>query len=142
MAENKPSPEELLKEALEENKKLAADLKKSQASEKKALEAADKSAADRETEVNALKSQIGSLNGIIAELNQTIQQKDEQGKHAGKRPVFKVGKETYGLRIPNFIHNFNGERIEVNAKVLEGNPELLADLVKRGSGALVKKGGK
>lgn len=142
-----------MKAVQEDNKKLSADLKKSQEAEKKAIDLSDSLKSDSEADIQSLKdshaeeieglnSQIASLNDVIKELNEALEAKDSEVKSLGKRPVFKSGKKQIELRIKKFIHNFKGERIEVDQKVLESNPELVTELLNINSAALREIGGK
>ncbi len=113
--------EEQLKAAQDENIKLAADLKT----------AGDAGAAKDE---------------IIKALNEELVKKETEVESLARRPLIKVGKgksqEVYELRIAKFVHNFKGERLEVDKAVLDSNPELVDELIRIGSNALIKKGGK
>lgn len=114
-----------------------ADDKELKAEEQKALQAENKKLA---SENATLKEGIASQNEIISGLNQALIEKEVEIEASAKYPVFKLGKESYELVIPRFIHKHKGERIEVDQTVLTGNKELLAELVSRGSEALKLKG--
>jgi DNA repair exonuclease SbcCD ATPase subunit len=151
--ETKMSPEEELKAAQDRNKQLADELKKSQEAETKARELSESLKNDHLEEIEQLKNEhaanidfinavVEGLKATISELNAAIASKDQEAEKRGKRPVLKHKKGTYELRFPKFVHNFNGVRTEVDFKMLESNPELVEDLIIKGSGALIKKGGK
>lgn len=98
----------------------------------------DKALADLEAKT----AEAAKLANEVKEVNEELAKVSTESAKKDKNPTIKVGKETYILRIPKFLFVKNGKNIEVTQKVLEEDPELAAELVKKGSGALVKKGGK
>lgn len=132
MAEKKEATtEEQLKAALEENKRLTAD-----------LDTYKEDHASLTATNQDLGAIIDGLKATVEELNEALAEKDAQVAKSVKRPVIKSGKKSYMLRFKKFTHRHNGKSITVTEEVLKGNPEIVAELVKMKSGALVEIGGK
>jgi len=133
--------EEKLQAAQELNVKLGDDLKASQDSEKKSIEIAVSLQSDMGTELESLKKVNEGLKATLSDLNLELASKDQEIASSSKLPIVKIGKDRFDLLFPKFIFRYKGQSIEVTEKLINDNPELAAELVKKGSGALVKKGG-
>lgn len=113
------------------------------------LEALNETLAQREKDLKdlsdeneTLKSENESLKAVIGELNAALAEKDSEIEKNGGRPIIKDGKDSYELRLKKFVHRIDGKAVEVDEAYLKAHPEVVKDLIKKKSGALVKKGGK
>jgi uncharacterized protein (DUF3084 family) len=92
------------------------------------------------TELQKLQAENAQLQAIIKEQAEAISEKDVVIKAKSIRPTIKHEKASYELRFAKFTHYFKGKGIEVTEAKLKTDPALVADLIKKGSGALVKIG--
>jgi hypothetical protein len=93
-----------------------------------------------EKTLEELQAENAQLQAIIKEQAEAISEKDVVIKAKSIRPTIKHEKASYELCVAKFTYNFNGKIIEVTEEVLKKDAALVAELVKKGSGALVKIG--
>lgn len=93
-----------------------------------------------EKTLEELQAENAQLQAIIKEQAEAISEKDVVIKAKSIRPTIKHEKASYELCFPKFTYKFNGKIIEVTEEVLKKDSALVAELVKKGSGALVKIG--
>jgi hypothetical protein len=92
------------------------------------------------TELQKLQAENAQLQAIIKEQAEAISEKDVVIKAKSIRATIKHEKASYELCVAKFTYNFNGKIIEVTEEILKKDAALVAELVKKGSGALVKIG--
>lgn len=92
--------------------------------------------------IESQKAVIEGLKSTIEELNSALAEKDSEVAQKGGYPIIKHEKESYELRLKKFIHRSKGKSVEVDEEYLKKNPDVVAELIEKKSGALVKKGGK
>ena len=93
-----------------------------------------------EKTLEELQAENAQLEAIIKEQAEAISEKDVVIKAKSIRATIKHEKASYELCVPKFTHNYNGNSIEVTEEKLKADPALVADLIKKGSGTLVKIG--